>query len=57
MSLSIIIPCKNEVEVIKTTVNKLLAHFLNKIQDFEIILINDLNRFKKIKCDITIDAI
>jgi dolichol-phosphate mannosyltransferase len=43
MSLSIIIPCKNEEEVIKTTVNKLLAHFLNKIQDFEIILINDFS--------------
>jgi dolichol-phosphate mannosyltransferase len=43
MSLSIIIPCKNEGEVIKTTVNKLLEHLLSKIKDFEIILINDFS--------------
>ena len=52
MSLSIIIPCKNEEKNIERTVNQILNYLRNKISQFEIIIINDFssdNTFKKLK--------
>lgn len=43
MSLSIIIPCKNEEENIGDTVNQILNCLSNKIDEFEIIIINDFS--------------
>lgn len=54
MSLSIIIPCRNEEENIKITIDDIANYIKDKIQDFEINLINDfstdgtLDKIKKI---------
>lgn len=41
MSLSIIIPCKNEEQNIENTTNEIIKNLNNKIKIFEIIIIND----------------
>ena len=43
MSLSIIIPCRNEEESIENTINEITYHLINTISDFEINLINDFS--------------
>ena len=43
MSLSIIIPCRNEEESIKKTIDKILSHLIGKIEEFEINIINDFS--------------
>ncbi len=49
MSLSIIIPCRNEEENIKTTVDNISNYLEGKIQDFEINLINDFSNDKTLE--------
>ena len=52
MSLSIIIPCRNEEEIIENTINEITSHLINKINNFEINVINDFSSddtLKKIK--------
>lgn len=52
MSLSIIIPCRNEEESIEDTLNKIISFLSNKITNFEINVINDFsndNTFNKVK--------
>jgi dolichol-phosphate mannosyltransferase len=52
MSLSIIIPCRNEEESIENTINEITNHLINKINNFEINIINDFSSddtLKKIK--------
>ena len=46
MSLSIIIPCRNEETLIENTVNKLISQLTSKIFDYEIIIINDFSTDK-----------
>lgn len=46
MSLTIIIPCKNEENNIQTTINYLYKYLKNKIKDLEILLINDFSSDK-----------
>ena len=43
MSLSIIIPCRNEEESIENTINDITSHLINKINNFEINIINDFS--------------
>ena len=43
MSLSIVIPCRNEEENIETTIKDIESYLKNKINDFEINLINDFS--------------
>ena len=43
MSLSIIIPCRNEEESIKKTIDEILSHLTGKIEEFEINIINDFS--------------
>ena len=53
MSLSIVIPCKNESEIIHETVEHIYTNLRNTNIEFEVILINDFsndntgNSFKK----------
>ena len=52
MSLSIIMPCRNEEESIENTINEITNHLINKINNFEINIINDFSSddtLKKIK--------
>ena len=52
MSLSIIIPCRNEEESIENTINDITSHLINKINNFEINIINDFssdNTLEKLK--------
>jgi dolichol-phosphate mannosyltransferase len=52
MSLSIIIPCRNEEEIIEDTVNEIVSFLSDKITEFEINVINDFsndNTFNKVK--------
>lgn len=52
MSLSIIIPCRNEEESIEDTLNVIISFLKDKISEFEINVINDFsndNTFNKIK--------
>jgi dolichol-phosphate mannosyltransferase len=52
MSLSIIIPCKNEEESIENTLNEIINFLRDKITEFEINVINDFsndNTFNKVK--------
>ena len=49
MSLSIIIPCRNEEENIKTTIEEISNHLSGKIQDFEINIINDFSTDKTLE--------
>lgn len=46
MSLSIIIPCRNEEENISKTINNINQKLSKKIKDYEIILINDFSTDK-----------
>ena len=43
MSLSILIPCRNEGETIVLSVTKLIKKISTKIKNYEIILINDFS--------------
>lgn len=43
MSLSIIIPCRNEQKVIGETINIVLKYITDKVDKFEIIIINDFS--------------
>ena len=43
MSLSIIIPCRNEQKVIGETINIILKYITDKVDKFEIIIINDFS--------------
>lgn len=49
MSLSIIIPCRNEEESIENTVNEIVSYLLNKIEKFELIIINDYSSDKTLE--------
>jgi len=52
MSLSIIIPCRNEEESIEDTLNEIIRFLRDKIMEFEINVINDFsndNTFNKVK--------
>jgi len=52
MSLSIIIPCRNEEESIEDTLNEIIKFLRDKIIEFEINVINDFsndNTFNKVK--------
>lgn len=46
MSLSIIIPCRNEEESISGTINHITKKISKKIKDYEIIIINDFSTDK-----------
>jgi len=46
MSLSIIIPCRNEEENIKTTIDEISNYLEGKVQNFEINIINDFSTDK-----------
>lgn len=43
MSISIIIPCRNEEKTIEKTIIKIKKHIIGKIRKFEFILINDFS--------------
>jgi glycosyltransferase involved in cell wall biosynthesis len=43
MSLTIIIPCRNEQKVIGETINIILKYITDKVNEFEIIIINDFS--------------
>ena len=52
MSLSIIIPCRNEEEIIEDTLNEIINFLRDRITEFEINVINDFsndNTFNKVK--------
>ena len=52
MSLSIIIPCRNEEESIENTINEITNHLIKKVNNFEINIINDFSSdgtLKKLK--------
>ena len=52
MSLSIIIPCRNEEESIEITIKEIMRHLNNSLEKFEINIINDFstdNTLGKIK--------
>ena len=49
MSLSIIIPCKNEEKSIETTLIKIRKKIFNKIKDVEYILVNDFSSDSTLK--------
>lgn len=52
MSLSIIIPCRNEEKSIEKTINKITNHLKKKVNNFEINVINDFSSddtLKKLK--------
>tara|TARA_B100001250_G_scaffold348210_1_gene318803 strand:+ start:1537 stop:2253 length:717 start_codon:yes stop_codon:yes gene_type:complete len=49
MSLSIIIPCRNEAENIKNTISSIRNYIDNKINDYEILLINDFSTDKTLE--------
>lgn len=49
MSLSIIIPCRNEEESIENTINEIVSYLLNKIDKFELIIINDYSSDKTLE--------
>jgi len=56
MSLSIIIPCRNEEEVIKNTVKLIKKKISKKIHNYEIILIDDFSNdgTKKVCLDLSV---
>ena len=43
MSISIIIPCRNEEKTIVKTIVKIKKHLFGKIKEFEFIIINDFS--------------
>ena len=43
MSLSIIIPCRNEEDNLDITINEILKYLKNNLKEFEINIINDFS--------------